>query len=60
MFNRTEYNKAYYLEHKEENAARSRKWRANNPDKVKAANHQQYLKRKARKEAERYNADRAD
>ena len=46
MTDRSEYYKKYYQEHKEIYAARAREWRSKNPDKVKEANHKQYLKRK--------------
>ena len=46
MFDKKEYNRAYYKAHKAEQLARNREWRSKNPDKVKEANHKQYLKRK--------------
>lgn len=49
MADRKEYMKAYYQAHKAEHAEWCRKWRADNPEKVKAINHEQYLKRKEAK-----------
>ena len=50
MFDRKEYYKRYYQEHKTEYAERGRKWREQNPDKVKESAHKQYLKRKEREQ----------
>ena len=52
MIDKKEYTRRYYQAHKEEQLARNREWRKKNPDKVSEANHKQYMKRKARKEAE--------
>ena len=58
---RADYMRAYRKTHADElrpkNAARMRRWRAEHPDRVKEQNHEQYLKRKARKEAERTGRD---
>jgi len=35
MFDKKEYDKKYYIEHKEEKKERSRQWRKANPDKLK-------------------------
>lgn len=57
MFDRKEYMKRYRAEHRAEHNATMRKWRADHPDRVKEQNHEQYLKRKAAKEAERERTD---
>lgn len=46
--------KLYYQTHRPEYAEYRRKWREKNPDKVKRSNHEQYLKRKSRKEAKQH------
>lgn len=57
MTNDKDYMREYMRRYRRKNPEKIKKardaWAANNPDKVKAANHQQYLKRKARKEAAR-------
>lgn len=48
-----EYDREWYQRNKENRAAYMRKWRSEHKDKVSKQNHEQYLKRKARKEAGR-------
>jgi hypothetical protein len=60
MFDKKEYMKQYRAEHRAEHAAEMRRWRAAHPDRVKEQNHEQYLRRKALKEAERYDDGRGD
>ena len=52
MADRKEYFQKYYQEHKEQYARNQREWRKRNPDKVKQTNHEQYIKRKEKKEQE--------
>ena len=49
VFDKKSYNSQYYQSHKAKRAEDARRWRQNNPDKVREANHKQYLKRKAEK-----------
>lgn len=44
---RKEYLRNYYQAHKEKYRETARRWRQNNPEKVKEVNRQQYLRRKA-------------
>ena len=50
---RKKYLQEYYQNHQAEYAARTKKWNAEHPDKVREANHKQYLKRKAAKNADK-------
>ena len=45
-----EYMRRYRAEHPDVNRNASRRYREQYPDRVKEQNHEQYLKRKARKE----------
>ena len=54
MTDRKEYLKRYRETHKAERAAYAREWRERNPDKVKEANHKQYLKRKGQTDSENW------
>jgi len=51
MFDKKAYMKEYQQKNREKTNERVRRWRERNPEKVKESNHQQYLKRKAKKEA---------
>lgn len=44
---RKEYLRNYYQTHKEKYRETARRWRKNNPEKVKETNHIQYERRKA-------------
>ena len=50
MFNQTEYMRKYRKEHPQKNREACKRYREKNPEKTKQYNHEQYLKRKARKE----------
>lgn len=50
----------YYQQHKAEFAERTKKWAAMHPDKIREKNHEQYLKRKAQKEAESHGEHNPD